>query len=319
MKTSYATACASGWGAPLFSQSWWLDAVLGASGWDVALVENGEGLVASMPYAMGKRMGFRVSLQPPLTQTLGPWFKPSSAKSARALAQQKKWMEALIAQLPAFAKFSQNWHYTQRNWLPFHWRGFQQTTRYTYVLEDLSDLERVWDGMDQNIRTDIRKASARFGLRMQARGDIDDFLSLNGKVFERQGKTLPYTASLVRRLHEACVERNACRLFIAEDEFGRKHAGVFLVWDRESAYYLLGGGDPELRSSGATSLCLWEAIQFAAKVTKRFDFEGSMLEPVERFFRAFGAQQTPYFQVSRIGSRTWAALEAVRSLRARGR
>jgi len=65
----------------------------------------------------------------------------------------------------------------------------------------------------------------------------------------------------------------------------------------------MGGGAPDLRNSGATSLCMWEAIQFAATVTKSFDFEGSMLETVERFFRAFGAKQTPYFAISKINSK----------------
>ena len=48
---------------------------------------------------------------------------------------------------------------------------------------------------------------------------------------------------------------------------------------------------------------MWEAIQFASTVTQRFDFEGSMMEPVEKFFRAFGATQTPYFSISKTPSR----------------
>ena len=93
------------------------------------------------------------------------------------------------------------------------------------------------------------------------------------------------------------------KILIAEDEQGRRHAGVYIVWDNTSAYYLMGGGDPDLRNSGATSLCMWEAIQFASTVTQRFDFEGSMMEPVEKFFRAFGATQTPYFSISKTPSR----------------
>lgn len=64
----------------------------------------------------------------------------------------------------------------------------------------------------------------------------------------------------------------------------------------------MGGSDPDLRNSGANSLCMWEAIKFASTATKAFDFEGSMIEPVERFFRAFGARQKPYFQISKINS-----------------
>ncbi|QPT41279.1 GNAT family N-acetyltransferase [Oligella ureolytica] len=104
-------------------------------------------------------------------------------------------------------------------------------------------------------------------------------------------------------------------MFIAEDEQGRHHAGVYLIWDDNTAYYLMGGGDPDLRNSDATSLCMWEAIQFAATVTKNFDFEGSMIEPVERFFRGFGAVQTPYFSISKTNSKlikTYRFLQEIR-------
>lgn len=60
----------------------------------------------------------------------------------------------------------------------------------------------------------------------------------------------------------------------------------------------MGGSDPDLRSSAAISLCMWAAIKFASTVTKILDFEGSIMEPVERFFRAFCAKQTPYFALT---------------------
>ena len=98
------------------------------------------------------------------------------------------------------------------------------------------------------------------------------------------------------------ISRNQCQWFIAQDKKGRNHAGVLIVWDENSAYYLMGGGNPKLRNSGATSLCMWEAIKFASTVTKKFDFEGSMIESVERFFRAFGATQKPYFHITKTPS-----------------
>src|SRR5919106_2186938 len=67
----------------------------------------------------------------------------------------------------------------------------------------------------------------------------------------------------------------------------------------DGASYLMGGSDPRLRTSGAMSLLMWEAIKFAGQVARRFDFEGSMLQPVERFFRAFGARQVPYARLTR--------------------
>ena len=62
------------------------------------------------------------------------------------------------------------------------------------------------------------------------------------------------------------------------------------------------------------SLCMWHAIRFAASVSSRFDFEGSMLEPIERFFRSFGAQQLPYFKVTRTNSPFMRAFDAIRTV-----
>ena len=77
----------------------------------------------------------------------------------------------------------------------------------------------------------------------------------------------------------------------------------------------MGGADPRLRNSGANSLCMWEAISFSSTVSEQFDFEGSMLEPVERFFRAFGARQVPYFEVTKINSRLFKLLRTLNELR----
>ena len=85
---------------------------------------------------------------------------------------------------------------------------------------------------------------------------------MNFKTFAHQGTEPPYTADYIRKIDNACEDHSARKIFIAEDANGVRHAGVYIVWDNQNAYYLLGGGDPKLRSSGATSYCLWEAIKF---------------------------------------------------------
>ena len=311
----YRTLCIQEPSIPLFSQAWWLDATAGEGVWDVALVEKGGTIVAAMPYVPRQRYGFTLLGQPALTQTLGPWLRETEGKSSTRLAQHKDWLQALIAQLPPFAHFIQNWHWKMGNWLPFYWAGFQQTTRYTYILQELSDEQELWQGLQENIRREIKKAGNRLQLRVRDDLTVDDFLVLNRMTFARQNMALPYTEAFVHQLDQACAARQARKIFLAEDAQGRRHAGVYIVWDGNSAYYLMGGGDPELRNSGATSLCMWEAIKFAATVTQRFDFEGSMIEPVEKFFRAFGAQQTPYFTVSKTPSRILQTALFLRSLK----
>lgn len=302
MKTAYRELCEHTSNIPLFSQDWWLDAVAGED-WDVALVEKGGQVVASLPYVYRKKRGFRTISMPPLTQSLGPWLRPSDAKIDRQLGQQKELMNALIDQLPQYDYFLQNWHHTIQNWLPFHWRGYSQTSRVTYQLPDLNDVDALWSGLSDNTRKQIRKARNKFGLTLEESENPEQFFELNEMVFARQGRRTPYSRELVKRIDDAASQRNSRRILIARDKSQRPHAGVYLVWDKNSAYYLMGGGDPALRNSGASSLCMWEAIQFSSGVSQRFDFEGSMIEPIERFVRSFGAQQVQYHQISRTPSR----------------
>ena len=121
---------------------------------------------------------------------------------------------------------------------------------------------------------------------------------------------LPYSKDFVKRLDNLCEEHNARKIFFAQDENGITHAAIYIVWDENSAYYLMGSSDPDLRNSGANGFCMWEAIKHAAKVTKRFDFEGSMIEPIERLFRGFGAIQMPYFHITKTLSRSFYPCEA---------
>jgi len=309
----YRQLCEHETSIPIFSKAWWLDSV--ASGdWDVVLVEKGDQILVSLPFVVRKRLGLTVLTMPPLTQTLGPWLRPSTAKYAKQLSQEKDLIQALFDQLPPHAQYNQNWHHARTNWLPLFWKGYEQTTRYTYCLPNLNDIDALWSDFQVNIRTDIRKAQNKEGVTVRSDLSIEDFLELNKKVFSRQGIALPYNEDLVRKIHKEASARNAGKFFIGVDGQGRRHAGVFIIWDENSAYYLMGGGDPDLRNSGATSLCMWEAIQFAATVTKSFDFEGSMIEPVERFFRAFGAIQTPYFAISKTNSKLLKVYQSLKGI-----
>lgn len=287
---------------PIFMRPWWLDATCGPHGWDAVIVTGDGALHAAMAFRIRRRFGCRILSQPRLTPFLGPWLRKSGGKNATELGRQKDLMQALFARLPQYDHYAQNWSSGLTNWLPVFWLGFRQSTRYTYTLPDLSHLDSIWIGMEQKIRGDVRKASDRFELVVDRDAPLEEFLQLNRSTFERQGRRVPYDHAYVRSIDAACAARSCRAILVARDPEGRPHSGAYLVWDDDCAYYLMGGSDPSLRSSGAMSLCLWEAIQLAATRSRRFDFEGSMLEPIERFFRGFGGMQTPYFHVSHTRS-----------------
>ena len=281
----------------LFQEPWWLDAVAEGE-WDEVVVKRGGQVAARLPFVRKKKLGRTWLLQPKLTPWLGPWLRSSNAKLANRLAEEKELMQELIDALPQFDLFRQSFSPEVTYWLPFYWRGFGQTTRYTYRLFDLTDLAGIWAGVRDNVRREIRKARKSVVVRSDL--DIDCFARVWALTFERQGVRMPVNTELLRRLDIACEARNSRKMFFAEDAQGKIHAAGYLVWNADCAYYLMAGGDPDLRNSGAGSHITWEAITFASTVSRQFDFEGSMIEPVERFFRAFGGRPVAYFSLSKL-------------------
>jgi hypothetical protein len=302
-KDKYKEFCRTENSIPIFGKAWWLDALCGEN-WDVCLVEEGSKIVASMPYYKSyNKFGMLLILNAPESQFLGPWISELNLGHSKKLSLEKKYFDDLITQLPKYSHFEQKWHYKNKNWLPFYWRGFDQTTNYTYKLLNITDLDAIWSGLNSNIKGDIRKATNRYNLNVRTDLGVDEFLDLTSKTYERQGMDLPHSRDLIKRLDDACRINNARRIFIAEDELGQYHAGAYVIWDNDCAYYLMGGADPKLRTSGAMSLCMWEAIKYSSEVSRTFDFEGSMIESIEKFFRSFGAIQVPYFAISRTPSK----------------
>ena len=280
----------------IFHQPWWLEAVAPGK-WDIIEIKKGGQVFASMPIVMEKRFGMNFLTMPPLTQSLGPWIKPLPGKYSTRLSKEKELLNQLIEQLPPFSFFRQRFHYSQNNWLPFYWKGFNQTTKYTYILEDISDPEMVWDNLQGNIRREIRKARAT--VQVETTEDPNLMWKIWNLNFEQKGEKVKTKYEDFIRIDKACAKHNSRKIFIARDQDNNVHSSMYLVWDEQSAYYLIGGANPEFRTTGAASFLMYEAIKFASDKSKRFDFEGSMIESVERFFRGFGGIQTPYFEITK--------------------
>lgn len=281
----------------IFEQPWWLDAVAPRQ-WDAAEIIKDGKIVARLPYVKMRRIGTKLLGMPAYTQTLGYWLDDTGAKNARKYTRQKDLIAELIEKLPKGYSVNLDLDHTCEYLFPFKWNGYKLQTAYSYRLEDIHEIDQLWNGFADNIRREIKKAQKN--VVIEDNHPIEDLIMMQKKTFERQGRTKRGNDELLKRLDEALVAHNARKLFCAVDSEKRIHAASYFVYDSNCCYYLIGGGDPELRTSGAASLLMWEGIKFASTVSKSFDFEGSMIEPVERFFRSFGGVPVPYWRVSKL-------------------
>jgi len=310
MHEGYDDLVASSPQGSIFATSWWLDAV--AEGrWRAHALDESGSVVAAWPTVVRPTRWGDVHEGAPLTPFLGPLFEPVE-NPVRRRARELEHLEALLAELGPFAHLEARCHPAFDYWTPLSWHGFTQMTRYTWRLRELGDLEAVFAEARENIRREVRKARKR-GVGV-SRASLRELTALN----ERTGGAAATTRTL-ERVETAAETRGASTILGARDGEGRLHAAGYFVYDDSFAYYLLGASDPDLRTSGAPSLLLWTAIEQAGKRGLGFDFEGSMVRGVERFFRAFGGEPTPYSIVRSTPSRALRVgrplKRAIRSLR----
>ncbi|WP_239618827.1 GNAT family N-acetyltransferase [Cohnella mopanensis] len=299
-KSKYRELCKTNSSIPLFDRDWWLDIVCGgADNWDVIIVEKGNEIVASLPYYKTKKYGFNLIQMPELTLTLGIWIQyPPNQKYATRLAYERELYLEIIEQMPDVDYSYQHFNRNITNWSTFYWKGFRQTTRYTYVIEDLTQLDNVYANFKENIRDGIERAEQK--LKVIESDDVEQFYEMHSRNFNPKTLPIPYRFETLKRLDEELSKQNGRKILFAVDEAGKIHSGIYLVWDSVSAYNLLGGEDFTFRNSGPHAMLIWHAIQLMSKQSVQFDLYGGMHESVESFFRSFGAKQKPYFQISKF-------------------
>lgn len=282
METSYANS--------LFEQPWWLDIVAPDQWKEIIINDKAGNVTARMPYVHdGKRI-----VMPGLTQTVGVWM---SSETKEDYGMQKRVLHEIFGQLSGYREISVALHPSNDYVLPLRWLGYEIEPRFTYRLTDLDDCERLYQNFNKTAKKNIKYA--RNKVTVFDKADPDTLWEMLNKTFEAQKRRNPMSRDLVLRLVQTCEETGHGKYFEARDPEGNVHSCAYFVYDEQTCYYLLGASDNQFRSSGAQSLILWEGIQFAATHSKVFDFEGSMVEGIENFFRQFGGICTPYYVVSR--------------------
>ena len=303
-KEEYRAFCERRAEVPLFLQPWWLDAVTEPDGkvWDVLLARNNQNEIeAVFPFVKGCKRGIRYAITPQLTQYTGLWIVDKEGEDmAERLSREKKLQNDIIAQLEALhlnyfdVRFPLNYTY----WSPFYWAGYKQETRYTYRIEDLSDMEKVLQGLDYAKVKQLRKAKEA-GIEVDYGMSADELYDLQCEQLKERGSRDVLSRALVQSVVEASCRRGQGLIVRAKDAEGHTHAAVFVVWDTNSAWELISAISPAYRSTGASTLVVIEAMKQVAGRTKSWDFEGSMIEPVEASFRQFGGLPVPYMTITK--------------------
>jgi lipid II:glycine glycyltransferase (peptidoglycan interpeptide bridge formation enzyme) len=165
----------------------------------------------------------------------------------------------------------------------------------SYRIDLRSSAEVLWKKLSSDYRNNkIKRAKEKLTLSFKL--DIEELYALNQLSFKRQQKDFPVPKSLFKKIIQGCLDKGQGIVLGMHDDQLRWHAGMFLLWDQHSVYYVCGGTNPELRNSGAGIYIIWKAIEWAKTELEvdTFDFLGSNIKNIAKVWRNFGAEATQY-------------------------
>ncbi len=254
-------------------------------------------MFAGFPVVIQKYLGLKRAGLPSLTPWLGPVYRSSSGKYVTKVSNRKEINRKLARILKEdFDDIALCFSPLIRDLQPYIWEGFSTKINYTYRL-NLDNLDDIWNSMDASRRRDIRRAK-KDDIVVENLTNFDDTFNLVEKTYARQNKN-PYFKETAYAINQALEREEKCRSFLAISSDGQPLAAVYIIWDKATAYYLLGGYDTKYSHHGAGALAMWEAIKYSSEELglSTFDFEGSMVQHIEKYFRKFGGRITPYYSL----------------------
>jgi len=300
-KERYIEYCKQARGIPIFSMPWWMDVLCGEDGWDAYVSGKGNDIKATCAYSIkNSEYGSKIT-RALLTQNNGIIIK---YPKGQGYISRQKYEEKVLDEILDYIEnlglisYDQQFPYKFTNWLPFFWRRYKQTVKYTYVISHQDSMDDIRASYSPDVRNLIRKAE-KYGIIVSDCEDLAEFYRVNKLSFDRQGIDIPYSYETFVNLYNACQEHNCVKLLQASDAEGNTHSVAMLVWDDENLYFLLNGTDPDLKSSQSNYKLIDACIEYCMSIGLDFDFEGSVIRQVNHAFREFGGIMMPYFRITK--------------------
>lgn len=303
-KEKYRLFCDAHRDVPFFLQPWCMDAVCKKDDWwEVFLYEKNDEIRGVFVCYFTRKAGMKFVIQPMFTQFNGIWLNYEEPMSAgEKLRFEKKAITNLISQLDkaGFDYLNQNFPPNFQNWLPLFWQGYKQTTRYSYRISDISNPEFCFENFSYAKQKQIRKAEKKLHVSFEMSGE--EFYNHLSDYFKTRNENVIFSKDLFLSFHDACKKRNQGTVISVVDAEDVVHAALFVVWDANTAYNLISTIHPQHKSSGGSTLVIFEAIKHLSKIVPVFDFKGSMDQGIENSFSQFGTEQLPYFNIKKYNS-----------------
>lgn len=280
----------------IYNYSWYLDS-LGVY-YDIIVFFKNEIIAAGIILAKNQ---LKLNGNPVLFKYGGILFSNQESSTYKAESERRRIIEALLESkyLKSTKGFNYTFHPKFNDFLPFFFNGYKAEPCYTYTL-DLT--EGNIDSIVQKYYPRLRskyKSALKSGYVIDFELSFDDLWNVLEHTFGKQGGKPPFNKNKLESFLEDLKKRNRQQIIGVRNKEGDLMCGAVMYYDNHTAYLPINGISDNIMP-GANELLITTMIAESFKLgMKKFDFEGSMLKPIESFYRTFGGIKEMYLKIYR--------------------
>lgn len=262
----------------VYGYSWYLDIV--SPNWDALILDDYQ---AVMPLTGHRKYYINYLSQPFFTQQLGVFSK-------QALVQET--LIGFLEAIPKKYRFIEIQINEQNQILDSR---FDVKKRKNYVLDLSRNYEKIFKGYNSQTLRNLKKAKKSDLVVKSIPGkEVVMFYKQHKAVSTKGVKEKDYDM-LLTLIEKANDNRNILARGVYDKSGELLASGIFLV-QRNRIIFLLGNGSETGREKGAMSFLMDNLIMQFSGSKMIFDFEGSEIEGIARFFKSFGAEKRNYYR-----------------------
>jgi hypothetical protein len=282
----------------VFGSKHWLS-VYGEALKVIGIFKDEHQMIGGFYFLKVKKFGFSFIKLPPYTPHCGLFFISESKNSASVNNFSKEVTNEVCSfftqQKSALTILAFPGNLVDMQ--PFIWAKYKVVPNYTYQIDLTKPFKEITENFDSKTRNLINKSIKEELVVSQNTLSKDELFSFFVGALQNSAANI-YKNELKNIFTLFSNETNS---FSFEAKKHNQLLGVvFCIFDQHSCYYLLGGIDKSTGISGVNNLLVQKSIEKAQQLgCKIFDFEGSMLKGVEKFFRSFGPRLVPYYTVNK--------------------
>ncbi|MFW6347632.1 MAG: GNAT family N-acetyltransferase [Cyclonatronaceae bacterium] len=269
-------------------------------------------LLGGAPICVKEKMGIRLLPQPRLTPYFGPVLADELLHSGRADLAVRLLLREVYEPFDAFCFSPPPQANELRHALEPHFghdAHHPVKKMRTNWKAPIPPADLIASYPQSSRRNNIRRA-LRKGTRAQRSSDYETIHRLSALSYEANGRPHPVAAESFTRMAKATEEAGLGAGMLAFNAGGTPIASAWMLFDRHLTHNVMTGVDPDYRSANGGSVALHQALSMAMERHTTFDFNGSMAEGINTYFKSFGPVETSYTHYRAVHSRKMKLLKA---------